>query len=368
MLQGALRNSPRAPWGYLTESNMPRYHIWTVGCDVNKADGQAGHRPPPPRLAGDSPTRGAPTSSCSTPVASAEGRGASGGELGSLRRLKAQRDGGSKIAVIGSMVGLRASGFRSASLSSTVSRDHRPSPTCSPRPAGGGPGRRRSGPAPSPADGAHRFVPVVHGSDSSAPLSSLHRGRGAGRPSPRWRSEVAMLAERGARRTAGVCPRGHASWGRRSRPIAAAFPNAPTWPTCSTPSTTRPASSDSLPHLLPQGHDRRYHPLRGRHLPKVCEYFNIPVQSGDDAVLARMRRGSSPRRVPLGGGRGPPLSARHRRARRRHRRLLRRDRGPVPPHLRPPGGATLRQGARHRLLAATGPVASRTMPDDVPRR
>jgi tRNA-2-methylthio-N6-dimethylallyladenosine synthase len=26
-------------------------------------------------------------------------------------------------------------------------------------------------------------------------------------------------------------------------------------------------------------------------LPKVCEYFNIPVQSGDDDVLARMRRG-----------------------------------------------------------------------------
>jgi tRNA-2-methylthio-N6-dimethylallyladenosine synthase len=26
-------------------------------------------------------------------------------------------------------------------------------------------------------------------------------------------------------------------------------------------------------------------------LPKVCEYFNIPVQSGDDRVLERMRRG-----------------------------------------------------------------------------
>jgi tRNA-2-methylthio-N6-dimethylallyladenosine synthase len=26
-------------------------------------------------------------------------------------------------------------------------------------------------------------------------------------------------------------------------------------------------------------------------LPKVCEYFNIPVQSGDNDVLARMRRG-----------------------------------------------------------------------------
>jgi len=26
-------------------------------------------------------------------------------------------------------------------------------------------------------------------------------------------------------------------------------------------------------------------------LPKVCECFNIPVQSGDDAILARMRRG-----------------------------------------------------------------------------
>jgi tRNA-2-methylthio-N6-dimethylallyladenosine synthase len=28
-----------------------------------------------------------------------------------------------------------------------------------------------------------------------------------------------------------------------------------------------------------------------RDLPKVCEYFNIPVQSGSDAVLGRMRRG-----------------------------------------------------------------------------
>ena len=28
-----------------------------------------------------------------------------------------------------------------------------------------------------------------------------------------------------------------------------------------------------------------------RDLPKVCEFFNIPVQSGSDAVLDRMRRG-----------------------------------------------------------------------------
>jgi tRNA-2-methylthio-N6-dimethylallyladenosine synthase len=28
-----------------------------------------------------------------------------------------------------------------------------------------------------------------------------------------------------------------------------------------------------------------------RDLPKVCEFFNIPVQHGSDAVLARMRRG-----------------------------------------------------------------------------
>jgi tRNA-2-methylthio-N6-dimethylallyladenosine synthase len=30
---------------------------------------------------------------------------------------------------------------------------------------------------------------------------------------------------------------------------------------------------------------------RMAHLPKVCEHLNIPVQSGDDAVLKRMKRG-----------------------------------------------------------------------------
>jgi tRNA-2-methylthio-N6-dimethylallyladenosine synthase len=32
---------------------------------------------------------------------------------------------------------------------------------------------------------------------------------------------------------------------------------------------------------------------RMAHLPKVCEHLNIPVQSGDDAVLKRMKRGYS---------------------------------------------------------------------------
>ncbi len=30
---------------------------------------------------------------------------------------------------------------------------------------------------------------------------------------------------------------------------------------------------------------------RMAHLPKVCEHLNIPVQSGDDAMLKRMKRG-----------------------------------------------------------------------------
>ena len=91
-------------------------------------------------------------------------------------------------------------------------------------------------------------------------------------------------------------------------------------------------------------------------LPKVCEHFNIPVQSGDDRMLERMRRGYTVAeyeerleriRIADAGG-----DDRHR----RDRGLPRRDRGRVPEHRRPAGAAAVRRDPRRRLLAAAGHV------------
>ena len=87
-------------------------------------------------------------------------------------------------------------------------------------------------------------------------------------------------------------------------------------------------------------------------LPKVCENFNIPVQSGDDAVLERMRRGYTLdeylEKFELVRARMPDAAM----VDRHHRRLLRRDRRGVPAHVRPARAPALRQGARRRVLAA----------------
>ena len=76
-------------------------------------------------------------------------------------------------------------------------------------------------------------------------------------------------------------------------------------------------------------------------LPKVCEHIEVPVQSGDDAMLTKMKRGYTVdayralverirARVPNGDVRSP--------ARTRTRRRARRDVQPAPEHRRRPLG------------------------------
>ena len=63
--------------------------------------------------------------------------------------------------------------------------------------------------------------------------------------------------------------------------------------------------------------------------PSVCEHLHLPVQSGDDAVLRRMGRQYTIEHYLRAADADPRGGAGDRDLDRRHRRLLRRDRGPV---------------------------------------
>src|SRR5512136_1284446 len=99
MLQFALRKLPFAPLG--TENNMLRYHIWTVGCQMNEADSAklaAGlHRLGWLETARPEEADLIVLNTCAVRQ-KAEERAVS--KLGSLRRLKVQRNGELKIAVM----------------------------------------------------------------------------------------------------------------------------------------------------------------------------------------------------------------------------------------------------------------------------
>ena len=96
--------------------------------------------------------------------------------------------------------------------------------------------------------------------------------------------------------------------------------------------------------------------------PSVCEHLHLPVQSG-------VGRGAPPdgppvhhRALPRAPRPDPRGRARDRDLDRRHRRVLRRDRGPVRGDAAAARDRPLRPGLRRRLLAATGHAG------DSPRR
>ena len=102
-------------------------------------------------------------------------------------------------------------------------------------------------------------------------------------------------------------------------------------------------------------------------LPKVMPHIEVPIQAGDDDVLANMKRGYTPgdyRRLVGEDPRAHPgLLDRHG----YHRRLSRRDRRAVHADLAGPL-AELKLDVAHlaRYSARDGTVATRRMLDDVP--
>jgi tRNA-2-methylthio-N6-dimethylallyladenosine synthase len=207
-------------------------------------------------------------------------------KLGLLRRLKARRNGDLKIAVMGCMVGLRSQHLQ----------ERFPFVDVFARPqafadvlAAALPGEDLGGefwPStfPEPA-GPTAFVPVVHGCNKFCTFCIVpyRRGRERSRPIAEVAYEVAALVERGVREVTLL--------GQTVEAYGHDLPERPTLADLfraihDTPGLERIRFLTSYPKDMTA---RIVDAVA--ELPKVCENFNIPVQSGDDAVLARMRRG-----------------------------------------------------------------------------
>lgn len=268
-----------------------RYHVWTVGCQMNKADSQ--------KLAAGLDRLG--WSEVAKPEQAdlvvlntcairdhAEQRAIS--KLGTLKKLR-RRGSRFTIAVMGCMVGLKTDELERRfpyvdvwarpqqfeSIMEAVGYDD----------LGG-----EFWPSTFiQADSPTAYVPIIHGCDKFCTycIVPYRRGRERSRTVEDVRAEVEHLAARGVREVTLL-----------GQTVEAYGHDLP-------PEADRARPPD-LGDLL-----RALHDIEGvarlrfltsypkdmteriidavAELPKVCEYFNIPVQSGDNAVLERMRRG-----------------------------------------------------------------------------
>jgi tRNA-2-methylthio-N6-dimethylallyladenosine synthase len=270
-----------------------RYHIWTIGCQMNKADSDklaAGLE----RLGLEEAARPEEAdlvvlNTCSVRQ-HAEERAIS--KLGVLRKLKSRRN--LTIAVMGCMVGPRTDDLRRRfPYVDVFTRPQEFDPILE---AIGVDGKELGGEfwprTFAVPGGPTAFVPVVHGCDKfcSYCIVPYRRGRQRSRPVAEVREEVEHLVAHGVREVTLL--------GQTVEAYGNDLPGG------DGDVLDRPDLGDLL---------RALHEIDGLHrlrfltsyprdmtarilqavaeLPKVCERFSLPVQSGDDGVLERMRRG-----------------------------------------------------------------------------
>jgi tRNA-2-methylthio-N6-dimethylallyladenosine synthase len=263
-----------------------RYHIWTVGCQMNKADSD--------KLAAGLDRLGLEAvahpeeadlvvlNTCSVRQ-HAEERAVS--MLGVLKKLKRRRP--FIIAVMGCMVGPRTDDLRRRfpyvdvftppqefdPILQAIGLDGEDL---------GGEFWPRTFAVPG---GPTAYVPVIHGCDKFCTFCIVpyRRGRERSRPIAEVREEVEHLVASGVREVTLL--------GQTVEAYGHDLPG-------------RPDLGDLLRalHDMDGLHRLRFltsHPrdmteriLRAvAELPKVCQHFSLPVQSGDDGVVERMRRG-----------------------------------------------------------------------------
>jgi len=267
---------------------MPRYHIWTVGCQMNEADSArlaAGLQ----RLGWEETPRPeeADLVVLNTCVVrqKAEQRGIS--KLGALRHLKERRDGRRpKIAVMGCMVGLRTNGLQERFPFVDVFA--RPqafgdvlAAVMPPEDTGGEFWPETFPQTPGPT----AYVPVIHGCNKFCTFCIVpyRRGRERSRPLADVAHEVSVLVSRGVKEVTLL--------GQTVEAYGHDLPDRP-----SLADLFRAVHDidglERIRFLTSYPKDMTDDIIRAvADLPKVCECFNIPVQSADDAILARMRRG-----------------------------------------------------------------------------
>ncbi len=283
---------------------MPQYHIWTVGCQVNSADSAklaAGLR----RLGMEPTDR--PTDAdlivLNTCAVRQHAEDKAQAKLGSLKHLK-RANPDLRIAVMGCMVGPHTARgddpiTRRFPFVDTWAQPQRFEQIVGLLDLPGMPG------ITNPEDDGGEFwpevfpnssqptafVPVIEGCDKFCTycIVPLRRGRERSRPIDEIRREITAHTQRGVREVT-LLGQTVEAYGKDQPPVDANSVHADL-------SDLMRAIHD-LPELVRIRQLTSYPPdmtdriLEGMaELPKVCEAFSLPVQSGSDDVLTNMRRG-----------------------------------------------------------------------------
>jgi tRNA-2-methylthio-N6-dimethylallyladenosine synthase len=269
-----------------------RYHIWTEGCQMNEADSEklaAGLTKLGWEEAGKADE--ADLAVVNTCVVRQKPEDRAAGYLGKLRKLKESREGGVKIAVMGCMVGPRTDDLRSRFPYVDVWA--RPQSfevvlrAVMPESELGGEFWPETFPE---LKGPTAFVPVVHGCNKFCTycIVPYRRGRERSRTVDEIAREVASHCARGVRevtllgQTVEAYGKDLPAGEKGAKPGLAALFEA----IHETPGLARIRFLTSYPRDMTERIVRSV-----AELPKVCEHFNIPLQAGDNEVLAQMRRG-----------------------------------------------------------------------------
>ena len=269
-----------------------KYHIWTVGCQMNVADSR--------KLAAGLDRAGCAATdrpedadlvvlnTCSVRE-HAEDRA-----IGQLGRLKKLREKGKdlRIAVMGCMVGVRDDDLRRRfPYVDAFARPQQFAPIMELAGVDDSGGEFWPSTFGEP-DAPTAFVPVVHGCDKFCTycIVPYRRGRERSRTIDDIRREVEHYCARGVREVTllgqTVEAYGHdlPEDERGCTPdLADLMESIHDVPGLERIRFLTSYPKDMTPRIIDAVADLR----------KVCENFNIPVQSGDDDVLARMRRGYS---------------------------------------------------------------------------
>jgi tRNA-2-methylthio-N6-dimethylallyladenosine synthase len=269
---------------------MPAFHIWTLGCQMNVADSlklAAGlERLGWTEAAEDTDADLVVINTCSVRQ-HAEDRA-----YGRLHELRRRREAGGQfqLAVMGCMVGPKTDDLqRRFPIVDVWARPQEYDPILAAagvaRDASEGEFWTETFATP---EGVTAYVPVVHGCDKFCTycIVPLRRGRERSRTITDVLAEIRHLAANGVREVTllgqTVEAYGHDLTGPDAgADLATLFEGIE-----AIDGIVRTRFLTSYPKDMT---DRIIDAVAD--LPKVCEHFNIPVQSGDDAMLARMRRG-----------------------------------------------------------------------------
>jgi tRNA-2-methylthio-N6-dimethylallyladenosine synthase len=266
---------------------MPRYHIWTVGCQMNVADSnklgagldRLGYQPVETAEDADVVV----LNTCAVRQG-AEDRAIS--KLGTLKKLKQQRPD-LKVAMMGCMVGMRTTELekRYPFVDVFARPQHFDDILIAlgtdPSDLGGEFWPETVG---EPA-GPTAYVPVIEGCDKFCTycIVPLRRGRERSRTIDDVKYEIGTLVRKGVREVT-LLGQTVEAYGHdlADKPDLGDLMHA----IHDLPGLDRIRFLTSYP---PDMTDRIIETVA--ELPKVCEWFSLPVQSGHDDVLTTMRRG-----------------------------------------------------------------------------